>query len=58
MKAQLEPMIFSRAAGAAGQGSAEAAWFSAAMLSSTHLVEYLSSRGEERWENHSSLNKL
>lgn len=35
MKAQLEPMTFSGAAGAAGHGSAEAAQFSTEMLSST-----------------------
>ena len=48
MKAQLEPMTFSCAAGAAGQGSAEAAGFSAATLSSTHLEERFGFRGEER----------
>lgn len=54
MKAQLEPKTFRHAAVAAGQGSAKAAGFSAAMPPSAHLEEPLEFRGEERWENHSS----
>lgn len=47
MKAQLEPKTFGHSAGAAGHSRAEAAGFSAALLSSTHLEERLKIRCRE-----------